>query len=341
MNDAAVGIVGAGLAGTLLAEALLAQCPGLRIVVWEGGLPGAATPAAAGLANPLTGKHLTLSPQASQQLEALAAVAQRHPASQPHLWATPFFRPFAHPEEADKWALRAQEPHYAPWVRHEVQAPPLLAAPWGGVWVQGVLACHTPLWVEALQDSLRASGVRFVADRFDPHLLDAARLRVNGVAFSALVFAEGVAALHNPLWPFAPIVPLKGERILVEGEGLPQGYAASRGVYVVPQPDGSWVVGATHERHYAHPNPTPQSCKALLASLAGLCPHAQVRRVLHHRSGLRPTTPNHQPIASPHPHLQGIYLFNGLGTKGLLQGPLLAWQLAACVLRQVDAPGRA
>lgn len=328
MQNAPVCIIGAGLAGTLVAEALLARHPGIRLRVWDAALPGAASAAAAGLANPLTGKYLTLSPHVPEQMAALRAVATRHPEVAAYLRPVPLYRPFQTEAEAQKWAVHATESPYHQWVDYNSSSLSCLHNPLGGLWVRGAMAANTPNVLAELRQKLESQGVEYRTDPFLYTKLNPETLTYKGEIYGKVIFADGVGALQNPLWPFRPIAPLKGERFALWANGLPGDYAFSRGVYLVPQPDGSHLLGATHDRYYAHIHPTPEGRVRLLAELQYWFPDAEVKEVFDHRAGIRPTTYNHQPICAAHPDYPNICFFNGLGTKGLLQGPLLAWGLA-------------
>ena len=46
--------------------------------------------------------------------------------------------------------------------------------------------------------------------------------------------------------------------------------------------------------------------------------------VVHHGAGIRPTVIDRRPLLGVHPLEKRLFIFNGLGTRGLLMGPLLA-----------------
>jgi glycine oxidase len=46
--------------------------------------------------------------------------------------------------------------------------------------------------------------------------------------------------------------------------------------------------------------------------------------VVNHEVGIRPTSPDRRPLIGEHQTFKGIFVFNGLGTKGYLIAPPLA-----------------
>lgn len=116
--------------------------------------------------------------------------------------------------------------------------------------------------------------------------------------------------------------------------------------YINPAFDGRTLVGATFDLHDPSPDVTEQSNRENLAMLAGLLPGAldpsDVSGLVSRTSGrvaFRCTTHDYQPIAGPMKSregevLNGLYLFTGLGSKGLTYSPLLAEYLGDLISGQ-------
>jgi glycine/D-amino acid oxidase-like deaminating enzyme len=67
----------------------------------------------------------------------------------------------------------------------------------------------------------------------------------------------------------------------------------------------------------------------MLASLGNYDP-----QILEQKAGVRPTVLDRRPLMGEHPAYQGVYIFNGLGTKGYMMAPTLASELADFMLEQ-------
>ena len=56
--------------------------------------------------------------------------------------------------------------------------------------------------------------------------------------------------------------------------------------------------------------------------------------VTDHLTGIRPGTVDSRPIIGAHPTELGLYLINGLGSKGASSAPLMTQQLTEHILRK-------
>lgn len=111
--------------------------------------------------------------------------------------------------------------------------------------------------------------------------------------------------------------------------------------YLNPAHNGVAVTGATFDLRDTNPEPTEASNEQNLSELATMLPDSLVRQpitsnapgLVKGRVGFRCTTHDYQPVADQLRDLEGntvpgIYLFTGLGSKGLTYAPLLAEYLA-------------
>jgi len=110
--------------------------------------------------------------------------------------------------------------------------------------------------------------------------------------------------------------------------------------YLNPVHDGSALVGATFDLHDSSPAATAESNRENLRMLSDFLPEAlksaDIATIADQSSGrvaFRCTTHDYQPIAGPMKNrdgsaLEGLWLFTGLGSKGLTYSPLLAEYLA-------------
>ncbi len=133
-----------------------------------------------------------------------------------------------------------------------------------------------------------------------------------------IIFCEGTESLNNPLFNWIPIRPLKGETLTIEAS-LPEDAIINRGVYAVPQEDRTYKIGATYEAKDLSPIVTEKG-RAELEEKFGeifLLPYTVVGQAW----GYRPTSPDRRPIIGEHPEQKNVFVFNGLGTKGVSLAP--------------------
>lgn len=331
-------IVGQGLAGTLLADALVER--GEPVTVADDGRAGSASQAALGLITPLGGRRWTqagplgqLLPAAREQLRRLERRTDRT-----FQWEAPLLRLFTSDGDRQAATARLFQPAYRPYLGSVVG--PGGDTGTGGVWIRGsrVVAMEDLLvgarhWL-AHTDRLRELPV-------DPGSL---RLRSGGLtwggeAYRRVVFCQGAWAEGNPWVPPGALTGLKGEVLEGRWPGLDP-RPRSGGATLVPLGGERFRLGATYERGDTAAAPT-EGGRRWLQTRLGELPGAEVARITGHKAGVRPVSPDGVPLAGPHPEDHRIWLFNGLGSKGLLLGPYYAECLAASMIGAGSVPREA
>ena len=90
----------------------------------------------------------------------------------------------------------------------------------------------------------------------------------------------------------------------------------------MPQGNDTYRVGATYVYNTLNDDVTQEGRDELEEKFQVLTNTNY--SVIDQHAGIRPTTPDRRPIVGKHPKYEGLYLFNGLGTKGYMIAPLVA-----------------
>lgn len=300
-------IVGQGLAGTLLAWEL--ERAGLSFAIADAGHATAATSAAAGIINPITGRRLvkswrfeSLYPLASatyRELESALGVA---------LWREMRVRRlFADERER----VAGADPK-----RHGELGDFIESADAEGWWVRG--AARVDLAV--LLASARARWHRMGKLRND--CVDIARALEQ---HARVVDCRGVQSAVSADFGFVPWQFSKGELLEIEIEGLDADVILNRRTWVVPVGANVAWVGATHEPGARDSIPSNAARRQLEHSAAEILGD-RTFAVIGQRAGVRVNLPDRKPVAGRHPERARLGLINGLGAKGALWAPWLARQ---------------
>lgn len=289
-----------------------------------------ASAAAAGLVNLATGLRPGFTRHAATLLQAFHTWLTTLPAAAQAAWhPLPIYKPFNNTAHLNDWyAASATAP---PGMHVTLHTQPQLVSvvhnPLGGVWLEGGGWMDVPLLLAALKQHLQAQPAVDVHHKpLDYAIVDAAnkliRLTEKPIAYHHLVFAEGIYVNSNPLRPFRPLQPMKGELLRVRLAGIDTlPFILISGVYVLPCGEYEYLVGSTYQNHFTTPQPSAEGLADLLARLQVALPGlGQPPEVLGHLAGLRPTTPDRLPLVGAHPQHGGIHFLNGLGTKGVLYG---------------------
>lgn len=297
-------VVGQGLAGTLLAWEL--ERVGIEFSLADQGHAAAATSAAAGMINPITGQRLvkswrvdSLLPAARQtyrELETALGVRVWHEMRVRRVFA----------DERERRVLAEKR------ARGEL-APFAGAGDTEGFWIEGAARVD----VQAL---LRAARQRWRPREVTLDLPEAL------ARHECVIDCRGLAAVRDGTFDFVPWEFSQGEMIEIAVEGLAPDVVLNRGHWVLPVAEGRAWAGATHEPGKCDATPTAEARETLEASARRLL--GRSFQIVGQRAGVRVNLPDRHPVAGRHPENSRLGAINGLGAKGVLLAPMLARQWA-------------
>ncbi len=291
-----ITVVGAGLAGTALAWALVRRGVRVRLIDRE---PDTTTSrVAAGLLTPITGKK----PAVSWRWAELRPAAERfyrqaeEGTGERFFWSRPVVRLFT--LEAERAAFGS--PAFAGLVelKEDAVVMPMAAQ------------LDTVAYLNASREWLRARGMY-------------ERCEWNETADGVTVLCQGYA----PGGPFAlPFRAAKGEVLTVRASLDAERVLNRAGWWLAPAAT-DFRFGATYSWDRLDAVPTPAGRIELEAKLRELT--GEPFEVVGHDAGVRPILPGQKPVIGMHPTLPHLGVFNGLGSKGALTAPYFAEQFAA------------
>lgn len=167
---------------------------------------------------------------------------------------------------------------------------------------------------------------------FDYNLLqiEDAYVRYGDIIAEYIVFAEGYKGRYNPYFQFIPWTHAKGEVIIIQSPDLQLDFSLNKNLLVIPMGDDLYKIGATFDRHNMDTNISDNARIELIEKLDAIlsCPYT----VVNQEVGIRPTSRDRKPFIGRHPTYPLIYIFNGIGTKGVSQAPYYADRLIENIL---------
>lgn len=323
-------VVGAGLAGAFAAAGL---ADAMRVVVLDKDDIGAgATGAAAGLVNPFMARKANpvwRAEEAVMALEKTLAKIQR-----PELWRrSGLLRPARDANQAAWFSATARDnPGWCSWLSTAQVAErwPSVLADFGALHVTRAGSLDLVLLAEALLDAAERSGCEYHTET------GALALREDGdrvvvetdwgdIEARRVVLCVGADYADWPQLARLDLHSLKGQTIVVErprglGSGLP---CLSGPGYVVPYPD-ELVLGSTYHHEFEHREPTEEDTREILGKAREVLPGLGSPRVLSVAAGVRVTVPGTRlPMIGPVTDSGRVWVYTGLGSKGLLMGALV------------------
>jgi glycine/D-amino acid oxidase-like deaminating enzyme len=338
-------IVGQGLAGSLLAWELLER--GERILVLDDGHQSAASTAAAGLLNPVTGQRLVKTAGVDEclpfALECYRSLEQR--LGRPLLKEKPMWRLIRNPREQEAWRKRIEDPAYRGYLGEALSPAalqPPFVAPQGGFVQHRTGFLDTNALMAGIREQLSAGGhYRQQAVDYTAIVLEDEGVRFEGIACARVIFCEGYKGQHNPWFGWLPFQPAKGEILSLEIDTPLPDAIINAGKWLMPRGGDDYRLGATYEREQLDEQPTEAGLQELLDALPQLLAPVPDYSVIDHRAGVRPNTLDKQPFIGLHPTWPQLGIFNGFGSKGSLLIPWHAARFADALHGGEALPGEA
>ena len=327
--DAEVLILGQGLAGTLMSFQLYQQGISHRVI--DQGHLTASSYAAAGLVNPVTGRRFVKSWNIDQLLNGLTLYQEleKHLGCK-LLQELTIYRDLDAPAVRNQWDLRRLDPGYQeflqPPVRNDflpVTQPAHLGPTTGGVQVdlRTMLSRYRMFlleksWLSEQQVSI--DSAQRVSDSW----------REGGFTVRYIIDCTGASAINTARWGQLPWRGTKGEALRYKFPEFPRSAALKQKHFICPVNDAGTVwLGGTNSDHYRDRTPTQHAAEQLLAQVEQFG-HTLPEKY-EHCAAIRPTVKDRRPLVGQHPDLPGLFLCNGLGTKGTSLAPYCTGQLIA------------
>lgn len=127
----------------------------------------------------------------------------------------------------------------------------------------------------------------------------------------------------------------KGELLNI-AIGIKDSHVLNNGKWLLPLSGGGHKLGASYDWRSNDYEPTREVKEHLLMKLRDMVDKEY--EVNEHLVGLRPTSKDRRPLVGPISGTDNAYVFNGLGTRGVLIGPHCAWTLANFLENEATIP---
>ena len=321
-------IVGQGIAGTCLAFA--AQQAGKKVLVIDPANHRNASLSAGGCLNPITGRRNVLSWMSEPLHEAARAMyLQLEKELNISFLSQKAGLKIMHSmkEQNDLLALIGTEGyenclqddrvHYLPASHFNNE--------FGYLHLLNFMRVNAPALLHAYRAFLQANQL-LLEEKFDHNLLSYSDEYVEYKNFRAahIIFAEGVGIKENPLFQEIPVIKNKGQCLLVNTGTSFENILVGNGLNI-PLQDEQWYIGATYEWKYD----TEEIDEAGRDFLLSQCQKLFKNKVdiSEQWVAFRATTPDRKPFIGRHNTLEKVWLFNGMGAKGMSIAPYFAHAL--------------
>lgn len=327
-------IVGQGLAGTLLHWQFVKR--GMEVQVVDNGWKSSASIGAAGLFNPIVFRRFLMAWRSTDFLpEALLVYKLFEKQLDVQLaHEVPYVKVFGHADDPDVWKDRCEKLPYNEFMHSDVpidvKALPLKSN-FGIGKVTGTGWIDLPTMLNGYREHLIQQGL-LNQEAFDYESLSLVDSHVlwKGEKFDTVVFCEGYKGIENPWFSYLPLRKNKGETLWIECDALPDNYILNRNIFVVPLPDGRYRVGATYDYKSQDILPSEEGRQFLQTKFEELIEADY--RVTEQWAGIRPAVSDRRPLLGRHTDYRQLAIFNGLGSRGVMNAPTLSRELVAYLI---------
>lgn len=162
-------------------------------------------------------------------------------------------------------------------------------------------------------------------DVFDHNLLKIYSDRVcyKYFEFKNIIFCEGFLVKDNPFFNWIPLKPAKGEILTIKMQNFRlKETIFNKNGFILNTGEDEYKAGATYAWDDLSQEPTKRRMNELRLKINQMTDHSY--RVVSHEAGIRPSSVDRRPIIGAHPTYSSLFVFNGLGTKGVMLAPYFA-----------------
>ncbi len=319
-------VIGQGIAGSVLARLLGLQ--GRSLMVFESPAPNTSSTIAAGLMNPITGKRMTLTWKAAEMFPEAKKFYQN--AEQDYgvefYYPLPVYRVFSSVGEQNDWMAKWHEDRYQPFIGAnalETLRSDRYINPHDAMRVDGGGRLQVSTFIDAVKSHLVEQGAWLERHiNLNDLRVEEGAYAYEGIKAKKVVFCTG----YDPLnWSFLPFTPMKGEVLQVKSDRLDRDKITVGGCFVGPINDDKFYAGATYNWRIIDTKTTSEGREEILTRLSKfICDKPEI---VEHKAGIRPAVKDRRPLLGEHPEYRNVFLFSGLGSKGVSMAPYLAQHL--------------
>ena len=331
MEKLSILIVGAGLAGTSLAQRLLEKQQSVTLI--DSGQNNS-TSIAAGIINPMVFRRMNKSWRVDDFLQEALAYYKNLEEDLNIKLLRPLFlrRLFSSLQEKEFWEKRQFEKEYSAYLEiltTEDLNYSLAKNEFGSGRVKQAYWIAAQTYYTAQINYFKELGAlcleNFSISDFDPE-----KGSYKNNSYDKIIFCCGSNNGEIPYFSDIPIEKTKGQTLTISCKDLPENESLNRKTFVLPLENNTFKIGATYEWEDGSLNTTKEARELLLENFSVISDLPV--EVIDQVAGIRPTVLDRRPVLGQHKIHKKLFIFNGLGAKGYLMAPTLAREMAEYLL---------
>lgn len=322
-------IAGHGLAGSVLALSLAKE--NKTVLIIDDPSLSSSSKVAAGLYQPMTFKRTV---ETWKGLESITFSGIFYRWAEKSLKAEflhdlPMYRIFSSYEEQNNWTIKTNEKYYSKLIgeeKNDEAGSCKHTFGYGRVFHSGYL--DIPVLLNASFLYFKAKNA-FLSEKMNYALLQFSADKIHYKDYSAdkIIFCEGWMVKDNPWFSYIPMKPVKGEVLNITLKNKNIRSIISGGLFAVPRKEGDFKVGSNYNWKDLNEIPVSETREDFSKQISEIL-NAEIS-VKNHHAGVRPASHDRRPFIGSHPNYKNLYIFNGLGARGVALAPFTAGFLLA------------
>ncbi|MDR3272873.1 MAG: FAD-binding oxidoreductase [Flavobacteriaceae bacterium] len=330
-------IIGQGLAGSCLAKKILEENKSFKQIDL---VTHSASYVASGMFNPVVLKRFTPVWNAQKEIDKLLKIFSEFEKllNVKLVYPSDLYRIFANEDEVKTWTKKSQRnqnliPFLDPKIHESVN--PYIKADFG----MGRVMQSGKIFVREMLREFRKYLLTqnlLIDDIFDINQLNIQPnfISYKGIEAKKIVFCDGFALKENPLFSHLPMEGVKGETMVILADGLALTSIVKSKVFIMPMENDYYYVGATYNYTEVNDNISEEGQTELVENLNHFLKIDY--KIIKKFAGIRPTVIDRRPLLGVHPDKKNVFLFNGLGSRGVMLAPTMAEELYDFMENSID-----
>ncbi|MDH5597919.1 MAG: FAD-binding oxidoreductase [Cyclobacteriaceae bacterium] len=330
-------LVGFGISGAVLAYKLIKK--NYKILVYDTPAKNTSSGVAAGIYNPITGKNSILTWKAEELFPDLHDFYKQveQDLNTKILYPIDQYRPFPNIDSLNNWSTKekADPVHqFVDSLTSKEQFSETVINPFGGIHINSSGKVDIPEFIE----SVKKMVIQYGDYREEELVEEKVIAREDGVEYEdyvakKIIFCNGYSSAKGKFFNWLPFKPVKGEILeIATNNSIP--VLINYGVFILPLKDKKAVVGSTYDHDNLTTEITPSARNKLTEKLKKL--YKGPFEIINQKAGIRPSTDDRRPFLGQHPKHRSVYIFNGLGTKGVSIAPHFADKFIDFIENEVE-----
>ena len=314
-------IVGDGYAALFFAHQLIKN--NKSFYLFSEGKKGASM-VSAGIINPAVLKRFTTFWLAQEQIDSLKKTLSEIEGytHKNYLIEKPILRVFHDEKEKELWLKKSNEISFLSKDFIKINS---IKNPFGCGKVNHSARLNVRDFFTDLMNYLEQNS-HLIKEKFDYKLVKTENSTYKNIQFKNIIFAEGMAVKENRYFSEIPVEANKGHHLEVKlSEKIEDDFTIKKKHFIFPLNENTYYYGGTYDREQTHHKIDDSAVEKLTNALAEFYPNDfEVTQV---KFGFRPTVKDRRPIVGAHSEFKNLYVFNGLGARGILNGNYFAINL--------------